>query len=81
MGLDRELPTSERLGRVSLVSIRARTNRCSSSAECVHTIEVRRELKIARFETGVSNFSYMSRDGLLALARHLGRSEYGAYFQ
>ena len=51
------------------------------AAEFVRTIEMRQGLKIACVEEVAYNMGYIDRDGLLILARQLGKSEYGRYLE
>jgi glucose-1-phosphate thymidylyltransferase len=49
------------------------------AAEFVRTIEMRH--KIACAEQVAYHMGYIDRERLLALARHLGKSEYGRYLE
>jgi glucose-1-phosphate thymidylyltransferase len=51
------------------------------AAEFVRTIEMRQGLKIACVEEVAYHMGYIDRERLLALARHLGKSEYGRYLE
>ena len=51
------------------------------AAEFVRTIEMRQGLKIACVEEVAYNMGYIDRERLLALARQLGKSEYGRYLE
>jgi glucose-1-phosphate thymidylyltransferase len=51
------------------------------ATEFVRTIEMRQGLKIACVEEVAYHMGYIDRERLLALARPLGKSEYGVYLE
>jgi glucose-1-phosphate thymidylyltransferase len=79
--LDRELLNVERLGRGCAWFDTGTHQSLLEAAEFVRTIEMRQGLKIACVEEVAYNMGYIGREDLLALARHLGKSEYGRYLE
>jgi glucose-1-phosphate thymidylyltransferase len=79
--LDRELLTVERLGRGCAWFDTGTHESLLEAAEFVRTIEMRQGLKIACVEEVAYHLGYIDRERLLALARHLGNSEYGRYLE
>ena len=79
--LDRELLTVERLGRGCAWFDTGTHESLLEAAEFVRTIEMRQGLKIACVEEVAYNMGYIDREGLLTLAQHLGKSEYGRYLE
>jgi glucose-1-phosphate thymidylyltransferase len=79
--LDRELLTVERLGRGCAWFDTGTHESLLEAAEFVRTIEMRQGLKIACVEEVAYNMGYIDRERLLALARQLGKSEYGRYLE
>jgi glucose-1-phosphate thymidylyltransferase len=79
--LDRELLTVERLGRGCAWFDTGTHESLLEAAEFVRTIEMRQGLKIACVEEVAYHLGYIDRERLLALARHLDKSEYGRYLE
>ena len=79
--LDRELLTVERLGRGCAWFDTGTHESLLEAAEFVRTIEMRQGLKIACVEEVAYHLGYINRERLLALARHLDKSEYGRYLE
>jgi glucose-1-phosphate thymidylyltransferase len=79
--LDRELLTVERLGRGCAWFDTGTHESLLEAAEFVRTIEMRQGLKIACVEEVAYHLGYIDRESLLALARHLDKSEYGRYLE
>jgi glucose-1-phosphate thymidylyltransferase len=79
--LERELLRVERLGRGCAWFDTGTHESLLEAAEFVRTIEMRQGLKIACVEEVAYHMGYIDRERLLALARDLGRNEYGRYLQ
>jgi glucose-1-phosphate thymidylyltransferase len=79
--LEREMLTVERLGRGCAWFDTGTHESLLEAAEFVRTIEMRQGLKIACVEEVAYNMGYIDRERLLALARQLGKSEYGRYLE
>jgi glucose-1-phosphate thymidylyltransferase len=79
--LDRELLIVERLGRGCAWFDTGTHESLLEAAEFVRTIEMRQGLKIACVEEVAYHLGYIDRERLLALARHLDKSEYGRYLE
>jgi glucose-1-phosphate thymidylyltransferase len=79
--LDRELLRVERLGRGCAWFDTGTHESLLEAAEFVRTIEMRQGLKIACVEEVAYHMGYIDREELAALARHLGKSEYGRYLE
>jgi glucose-1-phosphate thymidylyltransferase len=79
--LERGLLTVERLGRGCAWFDTGTHESLLEAAEFVRTIEMRQGLKIACVEEVAYHMGYIDRERLLALARQLGRGEYGRYLE
>jgi glucose-1-phosphate thymidylyltransferase len=79
--LERELLVVEKLGRGCAWFDTGTHESLLEAAEFVRTIEMRQGLKIACVEEVAYHMGYIDRERLLALARHLGKSEYGRYLE
>jgi glucose-1-phosphate thymidylyltransferase len=79
--LERGLLTVEQLGRGCAWFDAGTHESLLEAAEFVRTIEMRQGLKIACVEEVAYNMGSIDREHLLALARHLGKSDYGRYLQ
>ena len=79
--LERGELTVEKLGRGCAWFDTGTHESLLEAAEFVRTIEMRQGLKIACVEEVAYHMGYIDRDRLLALARHLGKSEYGRYLE
>ena len=79
--LERGLLRVERLGRGSAWFDTGTHESLLGASEFVRTIEMRQGLKIACVEEIAYHMGYIDRERLLALARQLGKSEYGRYLE
>jgi glucose-1-phosphate thymidylyltransferase len=79
--LERGLLTVEKLGRGCAWFDTGTHESLLEAAEFVRTIEMRQGLKIACVEEVALHMGYIDRERLFALARHLGKSEYGRYLE
>jgi glucose-1-phosphate thymidylyltransferase len=79
--LERGELTVEKLGRGCAWFDTGTHESLLEAAEFVRTIEMRQGLKIACVEEVAYHMGYIDRDRLLALARHLGKSDYGRYLE
>jgi glucose-1-phosphate thymidylyltransferase len=79
--LERGELTVEKLGRGCAWFDTGTHESLLEAAEFVRTIEMRQGLKIACVEEVAYHMGYIDRDRLLALARHLDKSEYGRYLE
>jgi glucose-1-phosphate thymidylyltransferase len=79
--LKRGLLTVEQLGRGCAWFDTGTHESLLEAAEFVRTIEMRQGLKISCVEEVAYHMGYIDRERLLALARHLGKSEYGRYLE
>ena len=79
--LQRELLTVEKLGRGCAWFDTGTQESLLEAAEFVRTLVMRQGLKIACVEEVAYLMGYIDRERLLALARPLGKSEYGLYLE
>jgi glucose-1-phosphate thymidylyltransferase len=79
--LQRGMLTVEKLGRGCAWFDTGTHESLLEAAEFVRTIEMRQGLKIACVEEVAYHMGYIDRERLLALARPLGKSEYGVYLE
>ena len=79
--LEREMLRVERLGRGCAWFDTGTHESLLEAAEFVRTIEMRQGLKISCVEEVAYHMGYIDRERLLALARHLEKSEYGRYLK
>jgi glucose-1-phosphate thymidylyltransferase len=77
--LERGELTVERLGRGCAWFDTGTHESLLEAAEFVRSVEMRQGLKIACVEEVAYHMGYIDREHLLALARHLGKNEYGRY--
>jgi glucose-1-phosphate thymidylyltransferase len=79
--LERGLLIVEKLGRGCAWFDTGTHESLLEAAEFVRTIEMRQGLKIACVEEVAFHMGYIDRERLLALARQLGKGEYGRYLE